>query len=123
MICSVNVTKQWISMDDFTPTEPAEDDRSTRVVRVSRLEDQGTEDDVSHLTPGERIMMVWELTKTAWDFMGEPFDEPMRRDVVRVIRRQDDHGEYAHRPIEERDVRRRRIDTLDRPDAVEEDAL
>jgi hypothetical protein len=40
------------------------------------------------LTPGERIDMVWEITKTAWAFKDPSFRESgLRRDVARVVRR------------------------------------
>ncbi|MDP9192116.1 MAG: hypothetical protein M3P06_10500 [Acidobacteriota bacterium] len=42
-----------------------------------------TYDEVMRLTPGERIDMVWPLTKIAW---GITEDTPLRRDIVRVIR-------------------------------------
>ena len=43
--------------------------------------------DVADLTPGERMEMVWQLTKDAWAFKGEPYREsPFQRDVVRIHR-------------------------------------
>ncbi len=40
------------------------------------------------MTHGERIDMVWEITKTAWAFKEPGFRESrLRRDVARVIRR------------------------------------
>lgn len=43
--------------------------------------------DVADLTPGERMAMVWQLTKDAWAFKGEPCREsPFQRDVVRIHR-------------------------------------
>ncbi|HEY8165146.1 MAG TPA: hypothetical protein VIF83_06275 [Gemmatimonadaceae bacterium] len=43
---------------------------------------------VARLTPGERVKMVWQLTREAWTFKDGRWDEPrLRRDVGRVIRR------------------------------------
>jgi hypothetical protein len=43
--------------------------------------------DESRLTPGERVAMVWQLTREAWTFKDGRWDEPrLRRDVGRVIR-------------------------------------
>ena len=56
-------------------------------VRVLRLEDHDPDADLLHLTPEERIEMVWQLTVDAWAFMGEPLDESgLQRHVVRVVR-------------------------------------
>jgi hypothetical protein len=45
-------------------------------------------DDLSSLTPAERIAMVWEITKNASAFKEPGFRESrLRRDVVRVVRR------------------------------------
>jgi hypothetical protein len=59
-----------------------------RNIRKSRLSDQGKEDDLKGKSPGELMGMVWELTKDAWAFKGEPIDPEQRlqRHVVRVIR-------------------------------------
>jgi hypothetical protein len=44
--------------------------------------------DLSHLTAGQRVEMVWQLTREAWTFKEGRWDEPrLRRDVGRVIRR------------------------------------
>jgi hypothetical protein len=43
--------------------------------------------EVLRLTPGERIEMVWEVTKNAWAMTGEPLAERLPRHVVRVLRR------------------------------------
>ena len=40
------------------------------------------------LSPGERIEMVWQITKDAWAFKEPSFRESrLRRDVARVVRR------------------------------------
>jgi hypothetical protein len=45
-------------------------------------------DPYAHLTPAQRVGMVWEITRTAWAFMGHPDVSPrLQRDVVRVVRR------------------------------------
>ncbi len=62
-------------------------DRSHYRVRKIMLEDEGSVTDVEHLTPEERVMMVWTLTLQAWMFKEGRVDEPrLRRDVVRTIR-------------------------------------
>lgn len=62
-------------------------DRSNYPVRVTRLEDQGKDDDYATLTPDERVAMVWTLTMQAWMFKEGRLDEQrLRRDVVRIIR-------------------------------------
>ncbi len=61
------------------------DNRS--IVRISRLQDQGTEDDLKGTTAEERLKMMWPLAVDAWTFKGERVDESsFRRDVVRIIR-------------------------------------
>ena len=63
-------------------------DRSHYRTRKIPLKDEGRDSDVAHLTPGERVAMVWQLTAQAWLFKDGKWDEPrLRRDVVRVIRR------------------------------------
>ena len=43
---------------------------------------------IARVTPGERVEMVWQLTREAWTFKDGRWDEPrLRRDVGRVIRR------------------------------------
>jgi hypothetical protein len=64
-------------------------DRSQWPTRKLPLAEEGTFSDVEHLTPSERVAMVWELTKTAWSFKDREFRESrLRRDIGRVIRRQ-----------------------------------
>ena len=63
-------------------------DRSHYKTRKTRLADQGKENDLEGTTPEERLEMVWEITKTAWAFRGEPVDEStFHRDVVSVVRK------------------------------------
>jgi hypothetical protein len=67
-------------------TSPQQPDRSGLPVRLSKLADQGNEDDLSHLTPAECLAMMWPLALDAWAFMGEPVEPRLPRHVVRVIR-------------------------------------
>lgn len=61
--------------------------RNIAYTRKIRLEDEGEQNDWMQMTPGERIDLVWELTKTAWQFHDPEFCESrLRRDVVVVIR-------------------------------------
>ena len=61
--------------------------RNVAYTRKIRLEDEGEQNDWMHMTPGERIELVCELTKTAWQFHDPEFRESrLRRDVVVVIR-------------------------------------
>jgi hypothetical protein len=61
--------------------------RSDWPVRKRRLHDPEP-DDVAHLTPAERMAMVWPLTLAAWAFKNDP-DAPDRlpRHVIRLVRR------------------------------------
>jgi len=62
--------------------------RESWTVRVSKLSEQGKEDDLKALTSGERIEMMWQLALDAWAAKGEPVVEPeLPRHIVRVIRR------------------------------------
>jgi hypothetical protein len=48
----------------------------------------GERDDEMSLTPGQRVEIVWQLTRNAWTFKDGRWNEPrLRRDVGRVIRR------------------------------------
>jgi hypothetical protein len=62
-------------------------DEPDKTIRVTRLADQGNETDLAHLTPGERMSLVWQLTLDAWAFKGEPVESAFPRHVVRVVRR------------------------------------
>jgi hypothetical protein len=62
-------------------------DRSRYSTRKSRLASEQNSD-VDRLTPGERVAMVWQLTREAWTFKDGHWIEPrLRRDVGRVVRR------------------------------------
>jgi len=57
-------------------------------IRITRLRDQGKEDDLKGTTAEERIGMMWQLAQDAWAFMGEPIAEPkLSRHIVRVVKR------------------------------------
>lgn len=59
----------------------------TKKVRISKLEEQDSIDDLRSTTPAQRLEMMWQLTMDAWAFKGEPVDgSRLVRDVVRVIR-------------------------------------
>ena len=61
--------------------------RADYPVRRTTLERQGSERDVAHLTPSERVQMVWTLSVQAWRFKEQLPDElRLRRDVVRTLR-------------------------------------
>jgi len=63
-------------------------------LRVRRLEEQASNDDVQEHSPSERVQMVWPLTRQAWAFEeAASSKEPSRaesrlpRHVVRLRRR------------------------------------
>jgi hypothetical protein len=64
-------------------------DRSHWTVKKYKLGEEPEYDEATmRLTHGERIEMVWEITKSAWAFKDPNFRESeLRRDVARVIRR------------------------------------
>ena len=62
--------------------------RPERSIRIRKLKETAAGRDYDHLTPEQRLALLWELTKDAWAFMGKPVDESrLPRHVVRVIRR------------------------------------
>ncbi|HEX8244944.1 MAG TPA: hypothetical protein VF541_15655 [Longimicrobium sp.] len=65
-------------------------DRSERAawpVRKGRIGDPEP-DDYAHLTPEQRVGMMWELTQVTWAFMGEPDVDPtLQRHIARVVSR------------------------------------
>jgi hypothetical protein len=61
--------------------------KGTRVVRKS-LRDDRPDPYISTLTPGQRMAMVWELTKAAWAFKGQPIRESrLPRHALRVSKK------------------------------------
>ena len=63
-------------------------DRSTYPTRKTRLLREEDEVWTDALDPAERIAMVWQLTMQAWAFKGLEHEPRLRRDVVRVVRRE-----------------------------------
>jgi hypothetical protein len=64
-------------------------DRSNYPTRKITLQEEGRDSDLHDLDPGQLVAMVEELTRQAWTFKDGHWDEPrLRRDVVRVIRRE-----------------------------------
>ena len=62
-------------------------DRSQYVTRKTTLQEQ-EQAWTDGLDPAERIGMVWQLTLQAWAFKGLEHEPRLRRDVVRVVRRE-----------------------------------
>lgn len=62
--------------------------REASKVRILRLQAEENHDDFLLLTtPAERLQIMWELTRAAWTFKGEPVAESeFQRDVIRIIR-------------------------------------
>lgn len=46
-----------------------------QIERISKLKDQGTECDLVNASAEEQFAAVWEMTKAAWEFKGEPVGE------------------------------------------------
>ena len=60
--------------------------RANWPLRKSSLAEEGVED-LSALSPGERIALVWRLTQDAWAFKGEAIPTYARSETpVKVIR-------------------------------------
>ena len=58
-------------------------------VRLSTMEAQGSENDLAHLTPGQRIGLIEQLTIDTWAMKGEDIaKQRLQRHVVRLERRQ-----------------------------------
>lgn len=62
---------------------------STRRIEVMHREDQQSAGDLRHLTPAERIRMVWPLTREAYTFKeGNLAESRLQRHIVRILRRE-----------------------------------
>jgi len=62
-------------------------DRS--VAMLTTLDQQGRDAGVPNAPPAERLLMVWPLNLTAWEFKEPNLDQPrLQRHVARVVRRQ-----------------------------------
>ncbi|MBI3654430.1 MAG: hypothetical protein HY231_25660 [Acidobacteria bacterium] len=58
-----------------------------RTIRLQKLDEQGSADDLQNTTPAERLEMLWQLALNAWAFTGKRVAEQrLPRDVVRVLR-------------------------------------
>lgn len=58
-------------------------------VRLSTLAAEGSENDLAHLTPGQRIGLIEQLTIDTWAMKGEDIaKQRLQRHVVRLERRQ-----------------------------------
>jgi hypothetical protein len=70
--------------DPVTTLKPRE---NVRVRVLSRKADAG-HDDVAHLSAGQRLELMWQLTLDAWAFKGEPqgAESRLQRHVVRIQR-------------------------------------
>jgi hypothetical protein len=67
---------------------PDTTDRSMWPVWKGRVGEPEPGIDSSHLTPAQRIELVWEATKNAWAMTGATLDEStFRRDVESLARR------------------------------------
>jgi len=57
-------------------------------IRVRPLGEAEQGSDLAHLTPGERMELMWQLAVDAWTFKGEPehAESRLQRHVVRVRR-------------------------------------
>ena len=61
-------------------------DRSQYPVRKLSLRDHSS-DNAAHLSPSERVALVWTLSLQAWQFKEPTFRESrLRRDIVRTLR-------------------------------------
>lgn len=71
----------------FTVTdENARERRKAWTVNKTTL--HALQSDIVDATPSERVAMVWELTKTAYAFMGQPIGESrLQRHHIRISRR------------------------------------
>jgi hypothetical protein len=49
-------------------TSPLQPTGNREIVRKTTLAQEGQGEDYSHLTPEQRVLMVWPLTQTAWRF-------------------------------------------------------
>jgi hypothetical protein len=61
-------------------------DANRQIVRKSTLAEQGKEDDLRDTTIEDRWNMMWQLAVDAWAMKGIDANQPMRKDVVRIIR-------------------------------------
>lgn len=58
-------------------------------IRISRINEQGKEDDLRATNPSQRLAIMWQLALNAWAFKGEAVAEPrLQRHAIRLQRRE-----------------------------------
>jgi hypothetical protein len=58
-------------------------------IRISKLQEPDSIDDLKLATPAKRLEMMWQLAVDAWAFKGEPVAElRLPRHIVRVLRKE-----------------------------------
>ena len=63
-------------------------DANRQIERLSKLSDQGRDDDLDHTTVEQRWNMMWQLAVNAWAMKGENVaEQEFQRHVERVERR------------------------------------
>ncbi len=67
---------------------PASNTQARRMVRKLALSEEGSELVYSEMTAEQRVLMVWSLTLTAWNFAKpDGFEPRLQRHVTRIERR------------------------------------
>jgi hypothetical protein len=62
-------------------------DANRQIERLSKLSDQGRDDDLRHTTVEQRWNMMWPLAVSAWAMKGENVaEQEFQRDVERLER-------------------------------------
>jgi len=61
-------------------------DANRQIERKSTLAEQGKEDDMRNTTIEERWNMMWQMTVDSWAMKGFDANQPMRKDLERLIR-------------------------------------
>lgn len=62
-------------------------ENNRKIIRITRLEDQGAESDLKETTASERIAMMWQLTIDAWLFKGEHIAQSrLQRHITHILR-------------------------------------
>jgi hypothetical protein len=77
----------WVCLSDPDPVSTMKPRENVRVRVLSQKADAG-HDDVAHLSAGQRLELMWQLTLDAWAFKGEPqgAESRLQRHVVRIQR-------------------------------------
>ena len=59
------------------------------ITKLTTLDKQGCDSGVPKATPAERLLMVWPLTLTGWQFKEPNIAQPrLQRHVARAVRRE-----------------------------------